>query len=161
MKLPPRIPTKNLTAMRPWGVETVPARAVGIAPTSKTPANVHLAPYLSHNGPAARRTSIVAAKEMTLEFAMSFWESFRSLLMVAVIRGGKAYQLQKAMKKPHHESRKTRPYMLRGFKTGMDLALWLTGLISGAFHSEIIEGGIAERVALHYYRGAGSQGMLF
>lgn len=130
----------------------MPARAVGIAPTSKMPANVHLAPYLSHNGPAARRTSIVATREMTLEFAMSFWESLRSFLMVSVIKGGKAYQLQKAMKNPHHESRKTRPYMLRGFKAGTDFALWLTGLISGAFHSEATEGGIA----LAKVYGAGS-----
>lgn len=66
--------------------------------------------------------------------------------MVSVISGGKAYQLQKAMKKPHHESRKTRPYMLIGLNAGIDLALWLTGLISGAFHSVAMEGGIAEVV---------------
>ena len=121
------------------------------------PANVHLAPYLSHNGPAARRTSIVATKETTLEFAMSFWESRRSFLMVSVIKGGKAYQLQKATKNPHHESKKTRPYMLRGFKAGIDFALWLTGLISGALHSEAIEGGIAEAEILQNHGERGSQ----
>ncbi len=85
------------------------------------------------------RTSNAATKEMMLELAMSFWERLRSFLMVSVINGGKAYQLQKAMKKPHHESKKTRPYMLRGFKAGMDLALWFTGFIFGAFHSRAIE----------------------
>ena len=80
MKLLPRIPTKNLTVTRPGVVEIVPTRAVGIAPASRMPANVNLASNLSHSGPAARRTrtSIAAAKEMTLEFAMSFWESSRS-----------------------------------------------------------------------------------
>lgn len=36
--------------------------------------------------------------------------------------------------------------MLKGFKAGMDFALWLIGLMSGAFHSEAIDGGIAEAV---------------
>lgn len=33
----------------------------------------------------------------------------------------------------------------------MDFALWLTGLISGAFHSEAIEECIAEAVVLQNY----------
>ena len=50
------------------------------------------------------------------------------------------------MKKPHHESRKTRPYTLRGFSAGIEVALWLTGLMCGAFHSVAMEGGIVEVV---------------
>lgn len=38
--------------------------------------------------------------------------------------------------------------MLRGLKTGIDLALWLTGLIPGAFQSEAMEGGIAEKMTV-------------
>ena len=52
--------------------------------------------------------------------------------MVTVRRGGKAYQDQNAIKKDHHERRKTRPYILNGLKMGMDWALLLTGLIFGA-----------------------------
>ena len=36
--------------------------------------------------------------------------------------------------------------MLRGLKTGIDLALWLTGLMPGTFQSDAMEGGIAERM---------------
>ena len=45
-----------------------------------------------------------------------------------------SYQLQKAMKKPNHEKKNTRPYLLIGFSTGMLLAFWLIGLIAGALH---------------------------
>lgn len=39
------------------------------------------------------------------------------------------------MKKPIHEKKKTRPYWLAGFKTGIDLAFLLYGLSSGAAQS--------------------------
>lgn len=39
---------------------------------------------------------------------------------------------------PNQEKKYTRPYLLKGFRTGMDLALPLTGLTSGAFHIEAI-----------------------
>ena len=39
----------------------------------------------------------------------------------------------------------------------MDLALWLTGFISGAFHSTATEEGIAGEVVLHLCEEAGSQ----
>ena len=42
---------------------------------------------------------------------------------------------QKAMKKPNHEKKNTRPYMLMTFRMGTERALWLIGLTSGAFHS--------------------------
>jgi hypothetical protein len=45
------------------------------------------------------------------------------------------YQDQKAMKKPIHEKKKTRPYLLTGLKTGIDLAFLLYGLRSGAAQS--------------------------
>ena len=38
--------------------------------------------------------------------------------------------------------------MLTGLKTGIDLALWLTGLMPGAFQSEAMEGGIAETMTV-------------
>ena len=44
------------------------------------------------------------------------------------------YQDQKARKNPNQAKKKTRPYMLMGFKPGIDLALRLTGLTSGACH---------------------------
>lgn len=39
---------------------------------------------------------------------------------------------QKATKNPNHEKVNTRPYILKGFKAGMDRALRLTGLTTGA-----------------------------
>jgi hypothetical protein len=43
-----------------------------------------------------------------------------------------SYQLQKAMKKPHHEKKNTLPYWLTGFSSGIDLAFLLMGLMTGA-----------------------------
>lgn len=43
------------------------------------------------------------------------------------------------MKNPIHEKKKTRPYILKMFSMGIDLALWLIGLTSGAFHSKATE----------------------
>ena len=34
-----------------------------------------------------------------------------------------AHQAQNEMKNPHHDIKKIRPYLLNGFKTGIDLAL--------------------------------------
>ena len=42
------------------------------------------------------------------------------------------YHAQKAIMKPNHEKKKTRPYMLMGLKKGMERAFRLIGLISGA-----------------------------
>ena len=44
------------------------------------------------------------------------------------------YHDQKAIMKPNHEKKNTRPYTLIGFKPGMDRALRLTGLTTGACH---------------------------
>ena len=52
--------------------------------------------------------------------------------MVSWRSGGKAYHDQKATKKPNHEKKNTRPYMLTGLNMGIDRALWLIGLTSGA-----------------------------
>lgn len=49
----------------------------------------------------------------------------------------KAYQDQNATKKPNHAKKKTRPYILRGFRPGIERALRLTGLTTGAFHSVV------------------------
>jgi hypothetical protein len=51
---------------------------------------------------------------------------------------GETYQLQKATRKPNQENVKTRPYTLTGFRTGIDLALWLAGLTSGARQSSVM-----------------------
>jgi hypothetical protein len=45
-----------------------------------------------------------------------------------------AYHDQNAMKKPNHEKKKTRPYLLKGLKKGMERAFLLMGLTSGSFH---------------------------
>lgn len=52
----PRMPTKNRSAMRPFGVVTRPAIAVGTAPASKMPMNTQRGPNLSQSGPAMKRT---------------------------------------------------------------------------------------------------------
>jgi hypothetical protein len=57
---------------------------------------------------------------------------------------GNAYHDQKAIKKPIHEKKKTRPYWLTGLKTGMDLAFLLYGLSSGAAQSLLIVKPILE-----------------
>lgn len=43
-KVPPRIPTKNRSAIRPLGVVTAPAMAVGIAPQRSNPTKTNLGP---------------------------------------------------------------------------------------------------------------------
>lgn len=55
--------------------------------------------------------------------------------MVRDNNGGKAYQDQKAIKKPNQEKKKTLPYLLKGLRIGMERAFPLTGLISGACQS--------------------------
>lgn len=57
--------------------------------------------------------------------------------MVTDSSGGKAYQLQNAIKKPNQEKNQTRPYILIGLRPGIDRALWLIGLTSGALKSSI------------------------
>ena len=103
----------------------------------------------------------VATKEMMFEFAISVEVRPKSLPMVTVKSGGKAYlvpfesaeapyspgahmhaltvayQDQKARKKPNHANVKTRPYTLMGFNPGMVRALRLMGLTCGAFHSVV------------------------
>ena len=49
----------------------------------------------------------------------------------------KAYHDQNATKKPNHAKKKTRPYMLKGFRPGIERALRLTGLTTGGFHSVV------------------------
>ncbi len=128
-KLPPRIPTKKRRAISSLALWTVPARAVGIAPTRRHPAKVYRGPKRSHAGPATSRTRSVATREMMLELAMSFWRSFKSLAIVMLncrlgqtgtrfsrrgsnkrlTNGGNAYQDQNATKNPNQENVNTRP----------------------------------------------------
>lgn len=42
------------------------------------------------------------------------------------------YQDKKATKKPNHEKKKVRPYLLMGLRIGIDLAFLVMGLTSGA-----------------------------
>ena len=49
----------------------------------------------------------------------------------------KAYQDQNATKKPNQAKKKTRPYILMGFSPGIERALRLTGLTTGALHSVV------------------------
>lgn len=44
------------------------------------------------------------------------------------------YQAQKAIMKPNHEKKNTRPYMLRMLSAGIARAFLLIGLISGALY---------------------------
>lgn len=48
------------------------------------------------------------------------------------------YHAKKAIMNPNQEKKYTLPYLLKGFNIGMDLALPLTGFISGAFHIDAI-----------------------
>lgn len=59
-KVPPRIPTKKRRAIRPLGVVTRPAMAVGIDPQSSSPINTRRGPNLSQRGPATNLTSRLA-----------------------------------------------------------------------------------------------------
>jgi hypothetical protein len=53
-----------------------------------------------------------------------------------------SYHDQNAMKKPRYEKKKTRPYLLTGLKTGIDLAFMLCGLTSGADQSMFMANGM-------------------
>ena len=97
------------------------------------------------------RTRSVAQRAIMLELAMSVLLRCRSLPIVSFRsaalwsgeaqkqRGdylrGKAYQDQNATKKPNHEKKNTRPYMLITLKKGIERALWLTGFTAGALKS--------------------------
>lgn len=48
--------------------------------------------------------------------------------------GVHAYHDMNAIMKPNVEKKKVLPYMLNGFSTGTDCALWFTGLTCGARH---------------------------
>ena len=127
--MPPRIPTKKRSAIRPETLFTRPAIAVGMAPASSTPMYVHLGPKRSQRGPATNRTTRVPVNAAMLEFAMSVCCRLRSSLIDRVSSGGKAYLYrssvwsllgdttemaayhdQNAMKKPHQEKKNTLPY---------------------------------------------------
>ena len=61
---------KNLKTINPDALWTVPASAVGIAPTKSIAANVILGPNRSHAAPAVSLTINVAVKARMLEFAI-------------------------------------------------------------------------------------------
>ena len=53
----PKTPMKKRRARRPVALVTSPARAVGTAPASRTPAKQRRGPKRSHRGPMKRRTT--------------------------------------------------------------------------------------------------------
>jgi hypothetical protein len=125
-----------------------------MAPITSVPVNVHRAPNLSHAGPQSKRTNRVAQSAMMLELAISVLVMWRSLPMVSLRSGGyhmleilnravrsgaltKAYHDQKATKNPNQLKKNTRPYMLTTLKNGIDRALWLMGLTSGASNNRL------------------------
>ena len=57
--------------------------------------------------------------------------------MYSLTSGGKAYQLRKAQKKPSQLKKNTRPYLSKGLKTGIDLALRFKGFTSGAEYNDL------------------------
>lgn len=69
----------------------VPASAVGMAPMSRVPAKTLRGPKRSHSGPHMNRTTSVAVSATMLELATSAVVRFKSLLIVIVSSGGKAY----------------------------------------------------------------------
>ena len=85
------------------------------------------------------------------EFATWFALILRSFLIVKVNNGGKAYlgellyTTKKSVEHSYHDrnatmnpnqvKKKVRPYLSNGFRIGMDLALRLIGLTTGAVHS--------------------------
>lgn len=87
----PRIPTKNLKAMRPCGVLTRPAIAVGMDPARRHPTKTYRGPKRSHNGPARNRMTSVPVRAVMLEFEKSACDIFKSERMVLLRSGGKAY----------------------------------------------------------------------
>lgn len=72
-----------------------------MAPIKRQPANVYLGPNLSQAGPATNRTRRVATRATMFELRTSVFDKWRSFDMVTDSSGGKAYQDQKAIKKPN------------------------------------------------------------
>lgn len=73
-----------------------------------------------------------------LEFAIWYFCMPTSAAMTSARRGGKAYHDQKAIMKPNHEKKKTRPYLLKGLRIGIVSAFLLTGLTRGAFQKVVM-----------------------
>lgn len=87
----PKIPTKNRSAIKPFGVLTKPAIAVGRDPPSRHPMKTYRGPNRSQSGPAIKRITNVPARPMTLELAKSTCVIFKSVRIVLVSSGAKAY----------------------------------------------------------------------
>ena len=64
--VPPRIPTKNLKAIRPLGLKTHPARTVGMAPQSNRPAKTTRGPKRSQSIPLTNRIKRLVTLVFTL-----------------------------------------------------------------------------------------------
>lgn len=54
------------------------------------------------------------------------------------------YHARKAIMNPNQAKLKTRPYLLKGLRTGTDRAFPLTGLISGAFQRVVTLNAIVD-----------------
>ena len=73
---------------------------------------------------------MVAVNCTQLDFNFTNRYAFKGQLT----KGGKANHDRNATKKPSHEKKKTLPYRLIGLKIGIDSALNVRGLTSGALY---------------------------
>jgi len=66
-----------------------------------------------------------------------WWEGIPSFCQPSISQFDKMKQIyheRKAIRKPNQEKKNVRPYLLMGFKTGIERAFLLMGLIFGALH---------------------------
>lgn len=102
--VPPKMPTKNRSAIRPCALVTRPAMAVGRDPQRSSPTKTRRGPNRSHNGPATNLTrslgevsdisllytpggkgkAYVARRATMFEFATCAGVMLRSFLIVAL-----------------------------------------------------------------------------
>jgi hypothetical protein len=66
------MPTKKRSAIKPLGVVTRPAIAVGIEPQSKRPMKTSRGPKRSHSGPAMNRTRNLCSSACLIQKNFSF-----------------------------------------------------------------------------------------
>jgi hypothetical protein len=67
-----------------------------------------------------------------------WWEGIPSFCQRAMSQFDTTKQIyheRKAIRKPNQEKKNVRPYLLMGFRTGIERAFLLMGLISGALHN--------------------------
>ena len=103
----PITPMKNLMMATSSAVFTNPPKNVGMQPMTSSVLEMMRAPKVSHRGPTTNRESTVEDTEAMFALYTSFWVISRSSL-ISFIRGAKANQDTKAIKKPNHAKWKDR-----------------------------------------------------